>query len=424
MSALKKAGVTDVCEAARERIAYVFDHFERIYVSFSGGKDSTVMLHLVMDEAIKRNRRIGILIIDLEGQYRATIEHLAAMVDRYKSHAEVFWLCLPIVLRNAVTQFEPRWFPWDPEAKDAWIRPLPERDDVISDPTYFSWFEPRMEFEEIDVLFGKWYSEGKTTAGFIGIRCDESLNRFRTIASRTKEMFSGQRYTTKIAENLYNVYPLYDWRTSDIWIYHAKHPDREHNRLYDLMQMAGLNLHQQRICQPYGDDQRRGLWLFHLIEPDTWARVVARVNGANSGALYINETGNINGYARISKPEGHTWESFCNLLMASLPEPTQKHYAARFRVFLRGWKGRGYTNGIPDEAPRVLEEKHWAPSWRRLCKVLLRNDWWCKGLGLTQPKSKAYERYMAIRRERRNNAKQEQGSASEYRQGETTGAEV
>ena len=53
------------------------------------------------------------------------------------------------------------------------------------------------------------------------------------------------------------------------------------------MHKAGLTIHQQRICQPYGDDQRRGLWLFHLIEPITWAKVVARVNGANSGALYI-----------------------------------------------------------------------------------------------------------------------------------------
>ena len=33
------------------------------------------------------------------------------------------------------------------------------------------------------------------------------------------------------------------------------------------MAMAGLTVHQMRICQPYGDDQRRGLWLFHLIEP-------------------------------------------------------------------------------------------------------------------------------------------------------------
>lgn len=47
-----------VLEAARERIAWAFDEFEKLYVSFSGGKDSTVMLHLVMDEAIKRDRTI------------------------------------------------------------------------------------------------------------------------------------------------------------------------------------------------------------------------------------------------------------------------------------------------------------------------------------------------------------------------------
>ncbi|MCP4760844.1 MAG: DUF3440 domain-containing protein, partial [archaeon] len=40
----------------------------------------------------------------------------------------------------------------------------------------------------------------------------------------------------------------------------------------------------------------------------------------------------------------------------------------------------------------------WAPSWRRMCKVLLRNDYWCKGLGMTQPKSKAYGDYLQIKK--------------------------
>ena len=41
-----------VLQASKERISQVFDHFERIYISFSGGKDSTIMLHLAMEEAI------------------------------------------------------------------------------------------------------------------------------------------------------------------------------------------------------------------------------------------------------------------------------------------------------------------------------------------------------------------------------------
>lgn len=398
MSTLKQYQDQNVLEAAQDRVAYVFDHFERIYVSFSGGKDSTVMLHLVLDEAIKRDRIIGVLIIDLEAQYRVTMEHIASLCDLYRKNIEVYWVCLPMLLRNAVTQFEPRWCCWDPTAKEIWVREIPDEPGVRSDPAEFPFFESRMEFEEFMVLFGLWYGNGKDAAAFVGIRCDESLNRFRTIASRSKETFRGQRFTTKVEENLYNAYPIYDWKTQDIWTYHAK-TGKPWNALYDRMHLAGLSIHQMRICQPYGDDQRRGLWLYHIIEPQSWFKVVARVNGANSGALYINETGNVNGYNRISKPEGHSWKSFCDLLLSSLPKPTAEHYLAKFKAFIKGWKGRGYHEGIPDEAPHVLEQKHWAPSYRRLCKVILRNDWWCKGLGLTQPKSAAYEKYILARRQ-------------------------
>ena len=65
----------NVYDAAKERIKYTFDNFDNIYLSFSGGKDSTVMLHMVMDEAIKRKKEIGLLIVDLEGQYKLTIEN-------------------------------------------------------------------------------------------------------------------------------------------------------------------------------------------------------------------------------------------------------------------------------------------------------------------------------------------------------------
>lgn len=397
MSTLKRYHEQNVFEAAQERIRYVFDNFEKIYVSFSGGKDSTVMLHLVMAEAIKRERKVGVLIIDLEGQYAVTMQHIATMLERYKANAEVFWVCLPMLLRNAVTQFEPRWCCWDPDARAQWIRELPTHPGVISDPAFFPFFVPRMEFEEFMVLFGVWYGDGKETAAFVGIRCDESLNRFRTIATSDKVMHGGRRWTTKAEENLYNIYPIYDWKTQDIWTFHGKHRDKEWNRLYDLMHLAGLTIHQMRICQPYGDDQRRGLWLFHLIEPQTWAKVVARVNGANSGALYINETGNVNGYLRISKPPGHTWKSFCDLLLVSLPKPTQAHYLEKFRKYVAWWKARGY-DVFPDEAPAILESKGLAPSYRRLCKVLLRNDWWCKGLHYSQPKSAAYGKYLEMRK--------------------------
>lgn len=395
----KKYLEQNVYDAAVDRIKWTFDNCERIYLSFSGGKDSTVMLHMVADEARKRNRKFGLLFIDLEGQYKLTIEHIKTCFDLYKDITEPYWCCLPIHLRNAVSVYEPFWICWDEAAEKQWIRKRPKRCF-----TEFPFTRPGMEFEEFVPEFGEWYAQGKTTACFVGIRTDESLNRFRTISSTTKQTLDNKLYTTKVRDNLYNVYPLYDWKTQDIWVYHGKFRDKPYNKLYDLMNMAGLTIHQQRICQPYGDDQRRGLWLFHLIEPETWARVVARVNGANGGALYVKESGNMTGYRKISKPDGHTYRSFAELLLNSMPEKTRLHYSNKILVFRKWWRERGYPDGIPDAADYKLETYRKVPSWRRICKALLRNDFWCKGLSFTQTKSDAYKKYLAMMKKRKQQA--------------------
>lgn len=389
----------DVYTAAQERISYTFDNFNKIYLSFSAGKDSTVMLHLVAEEAIKRNRKFGLLLVDLEGQFNITINHALRCVEMYKDIIDLHWVCLPIHLRNAVSVYEPFWKCWDTEAKEAWIRTPPEF--AVTDQEKYPFFKDGMEFEEFVPEFGEWYSQGEKCACLVGIRADESLNRFRTIASEKKITLNDKQWTTLVTENVFNVYPIYDWRTQDIWTYHAKNEDKPHNPLYDLMHKAGVPLGHMRICQPYGDDQRRGLWLFHLIEPETWSRVVARVNGANGGALYMSEWGNINGYRKVTKPPGHTWKSFAELLIGSMPDKTQEHYENKIILFQQWWKKKGYPEGIPDEAQYELEQARIAPSWRRVCKSLLRNDYWCKGLGFSQQKSSGYLKYLELMKKRK-----------------------
>lgn len=386
-----------VLDAARERIAWAFDICPRLYVSYSGGKDSTVMLHLVMEEAIKRNRTIGVLFVDLEGQYKLTIEHIQECYDLYREHIEPYWICLPLHLRNAVSQFEAQWICWEPGREDDWIRPMPEQ--AISDQVYFPFYQYAMEFEEFVPAFGHWYSQGQLTACFVGIRTDESLNRWRTIAGHGTK-FEGRNYTNYIGQTLYNVYPIYDWKAEDIWTYHGK-TGKPYNHLYDLMHKAGLTLSQMRICQPFGDDQRRGLWLFHLIEPDTWAKMVARVNGANSGALYVRESGNMTGYRNITLPEGHTWESFAHLLLDSLPPKTKEHFINKIAVFIHWHRERDYPNGIPDVMDAKDETARRVPSWRRICKALLRNDYFCYEFAMAPTKTGAYERYRRLMEKRR-----------------------
>ena len=388
----------NVYDAAKERIEFVFNEFDKIYLSFSAGKDSTIMLHLVMDEAVKRGKIVGVLLIDLEAQYNDTINHIEHMIDMYKDNIDLHWVCAELLLRNAVSNYEPRWVCWDESKKDVWVRNKPKQ---ASDLNQYDFYHPKMEFEEFMVIFGEWYSKGKNTAAFIGIRADESLHRYRAITSRKDGlMFNNWKWSTKVSSKLFNIYPIYDWRTEDIWVFHGKYNNLPHNKIYDKMSMAGVKISQQRLCQPYGDDQRKGLWLYHILEPLTWYKLVNRVNGVNSGALYIQENGNMTGYHKITKPNGHTWESFCNLLLSTMPQKTSIHYRERFKKFIKGWKDRGYLI-IPDEAPEDLESKCWVPSWRRMCKVILRNDYWCKGLSFTQNKSDAYDKYLALMEKRK-----------------------
>jgi predicted phosphoadenosine phosphosulfate sulfurtransferase len=397
MSKKKGIGIS-VLKAAKDRVRKTFDDFEKVYISFSGGKDSTVMTHLVMEEAIRRDRKVGLLIIDLEAQYKETIDHIEEMVEKYKSHIDLHWFCGELLLRNAVSDFEPKWCCWDEDKKDIWVRKKPK---LASDLSQYDFYVPKMEFEELMVLFGKWYSNGKSCAGFIGIRSDESLHRYRAITSQKHDLtHKGYKWTTKLTSSLYNVYPIYDWRTEDIWLFHLKHEDLCYNKIYDMMTKAGVKFSNQRLCQPFGDDQKKGLWLYHLLEPMTWYKLLNRVSGVNSASLYIHENGNMTGNKDVYKPDGHTWESYTNFLLKSLPRKMQKHYKERFTKFIAGWIQRGY-NKIPDEAPHDLEVKCWAPSWKRMARCILRNDYYCKGLGQTQPKSEAYEKFKAIKYKRK-----------------------
>lgn len=382
---MKKYLSKNVLQATSERMDIIFSEFENVYVSFSAGKDSGVMVQLALEAAKKHNKLpLPVLFIDLEAQYKHTIDFASKIMSR--DDVLPYWICLPLHLRNAVSQFQPHWLCWDPDKKDAWVREIP--DNCISDLDYFPFFSKGMEFEEFVVHFARWFAGNKKTACMVGIRSDESLNRFRCIASESKTTYKDFQWSTKIfpeeSNRIFNVYPMYDWRTEDIWTANAV-KDFQYNRIYDLMHMAGLSVHQMRICQPYGDDQRKGLYLFKILEPETWAKVVNRVQGANFGNRYSENDKTTLGNYQINLPPGHTYESYAKFLLDTMPPYLREHYLKKIDKFWQYWKKEGFEL-LPDKSDLKLEAQKKAPSWRRICKVLLKNDYWCKGLSFSQTK--------------------------------------
>ncbi len=385
----------DVLTAARQRIAWVFDTFPRIYISVSFGKDSGVMAHLVMQEAIKRNCKVGFFFVDWEAQFDLTIQFAQQMFDLYADHIEPYWCAVPLKTVNACSAIEPEWICWERGKENLWVREKPEK--AVTEST-FPFYSYGMTFEEFVPAFGHWYSQGQLTACFVGIRTRESLNRWRTIAGHGGK-FEGRNWTNWLGQTLYNIYPIYDWHEEDLWAFHGK-TGLPHNQLYNRMHQAGLSLGQMRICEPYGDEQRKGLWLYQIIEPETWAKVCARVAGANTGAEYAKEKGNVLGNGKITLPAGHTWKSFAEMLLDSMPPKTADHYKDKISVYLNWYRSKGGMPEIPDEAPGDTGQQDIA-SWRRICKVLLKNQYWCNSLCFSPTKAAAYDNYRKIMKKRR-----------------------
>lgn len=386
----------DVLTAAQSRVAWAFERFERLAVSFSGGKDSTVLLHLVAEEARRRGRRFTLVFIDWEAQYRATIQHVEAMFARYAHIIDPMWIALPLRTTNACSAFEPEWTCWDPARQDLWVRELPA--GAITRSEQLGCYRERMTFEELVEVLGDHIGQGESVGSFVGIRTVESLNRYRALARDDKGALDDKPFTSPAGDRAWNIYPLYDWRTADIWTWHAQ-TGAPYNPIYDQMWRAGLSIHQMRICEPYGDEQRRGLWLYHILEPESWAKVVARVAGANTGALYAGESGNIMGNTTITLPAGHSWQSYATFLLDTMPTPTAEHYRNKIAVYRRWWQVNRDLE-LPDSQPGDCGARD-VPSWRRVCKMLLKNDFWAKTLCFSPQKTAALARYHDLMKRRR-----------------------
>ena len=420
---MKKYLDVDVYEAAMERIKYVFDNFEKVYLSFSGGKDSGLLLNLLVKYMRENNitRKLGIMLMDNEANYEDSLEFAQRIIDKNLDILDPYWCCLPITLPCTVSAYHTDWKCWGEDEKEKWIRPRPEMPYVITYENHsFPFFEENMQYDDFWEGFGRWYADGKTCACLVGIRADESLNRFRAVVNENKDTFDGLKWTTRKIDECYNCYPIYDWSTEDVWIANAKF-EFDYNKLYDKFYMAGLTIAQMRVASPFMSEAKSSLNMYRVIDPAAWARLCCRVNGANFMATYGKQLD----YKNVRLPEGHTWKSFTKFLLATLPEEARLNFRDRFIQSLKYWGRTG--KGLPDkivEELKELEIKHEingytafgrknkkrvvikkfpdhvdelschnseVASWKRFALTILRNDHTCKYLGLG-PTQKQMER--------------------------------
>ena len=411
----------NVYEATQERLRFIFERFPRIVISFSGGKDSGVMLNLVLDYMRENGitRKVGVQIMDNEANYEYSLEFMRSILDKNLDLLDVYWCCLPITLPCTVSSYAVDWQCWGEADKDRWIRPMPDAPYVVNmDNHEFDFFRENMTYDEFWDEFSEWYSQGELCANLIGIRTHESLNRYRAIMNARKTTLDGRMWTKKNSEHVFNVYPIYDWRTEDIWTANARF-EWEYNKLYDVFYMAGVGVHSMRVASPFMSESKSSLGLYRVIDGHTWAKLCARVQGANFIATYGKQLN----YRTFKLPEGHTWKSFTKFLLETLPEEVAENFRKRFIQGFKVWGRKG--RGLPDEIIEQLEEfgiphkingttahgnktlrrvrmqrfpdhvdmlrthPGMVASWKRFALTILKNDHTCKYMGLAPTKEQA-----------------------------------
>lgn len=409
----------DVYEAFQQRMKFVFEEFENIFVSFSGGKDSGLLLNLVLDFRNKYypDKSLGVFHQDFEAQYTVTTEYIERTFERIKDQVEPYWVCLPMATRTALSSYEMYWYPWDDTKEESWVREMPEKEYVINlKNNPMTTYKYRMNQEVLSKQFSRWYRishGGGKTICLLGIRAEESMQRYSGFLNK-KYGYKGNCWISGQFKNVWCASPLYDWSLQDIWHAYYKF-DYDYNKLYDLYFKAGLTASQMRVASPFNDYSKDALNLYRVIDPEIWTKLVGRVQGANFACIYGKTKAM--GYRNVTLPEGHTWKSYTMFLLDTLPTRLRNNYVRKFNTSIKFWHETGggldedtieeliangyqiarngvsnYTRSkksrvifvgkIPDDTDNIKSTKD-IPSWKRMCYCILKNDHTCRFMGFS-----------------------------------------
>lgn len=272
--AVKRATASiTVLEAAKIRLLNIFKNGLPVYMSFSAGKDSLVMAHLVL-EMIQQGkinaRQLTVQFIDEEAIYPCVEDIAKKWRKKFMiAGAKFEWFCIEVRHYNCFNSLEndESYICWDSTKKELWIR---------QPPTFAIRTHPKLR-PRIDTYQDFLPRISKDGIAIIGNRAAESIQRLLSLASIKSH-----------GHNLSNrgqLFPVYDWKDPDIWRYIYEN-NIEIPQVYLYLWQTGHSKKQLRISQFFSIDTARSLVKMNEYYPDLMESIIRREPNAYIAAMY------------------------------------------------------------------------------------------------------------------------------------------
>lgn len=309
-----------VLDAARERIGFVFDAFDEIVVSISGGKDSTVMAHLALAEADRRGRRIGLHFIDEEVVYQSTVKQVDYLMSLFPMSTKRMWLQFPFLLTNATSLTDGQLICWEPGKHKLWMRPK-RADSIKAKPWndnvehHGNAYNGGLSFYDVIYNYGRTFSNA---AFLVGLRAaGESPNRWRAVTKYPVEIADRQVFwATRKGPNV-SLYPIYDWNYYDIWRY-IHEQGLHYSKIYDYQFRTGYHPSRMRVSSLIHEKSFKAICDLPEFEPKTYDRLLKRIKGI----ALAQETGKNSKLFAVRKlPKNfESWIAYRDFLLKTYPD--------------------------------------------------------------------------------------------------------
>jgi len=264
----------DVVTAAKIRIKNVFSNGVKVYMSFSGGKDSLCMADIVL-KLIKAGeidpKLLVVIFIDEEAIYDSIEKKVVEWRKKFIMASATFqWWCIEVKHFSAYNQLtsDESYTCWDHTKEGVWVRrppPYAIRNHPQLKPGIDNYqsFLPKITMDGIMIC---------------GVRASESVQRLQYMAALN--MGAANSITNKNT-----VYPIYDWKCTDVWLY-LRENQVDIPEVYVWMYQAGVRRNMLRVSQLFSVDCVSSLLHIAEFEPGLWDRILKREPNAYLALLY------------------------------------------------------------------------------------------------------------------------------------------